>query len=415
MAGNMKFSHAVGYRGLCSIKPKEINGAANTNAFTLLCTGGNINLTQDPIMSGGVWGAGYANAAPIAYAFNYLSLEGSVNFEWVNQTAVWNAMKAFAFTDRTTPTVIRLLPDGANGFHGEGWCSSISFEASEGAALTGSLNFKGDPSDTDPEYGIISNNDVRNLGLGQPEGWTGDYVDNTIPKLTPPNPIARLDELQPYQNTDRLRFGTGANGNGLVGATLIPYWNTKVSTMNADKTYSVVDDVINWSVSYNSDLQVLKCCSYGKNLFDDDPNHGKAGWGDPTYTPIGADYILCGEMSGEGSLTIFALRQSGACSFSPAGFHTRKENLTFTLGGFDSGVGNERGYAKSIVVPNALISNASTSMATGASYITTDYSFTAIGDGVNSVLLMKNGDELGSSGSPEGNSGGEGGASSDNP
>ena len=72
MAGNMKFSHAVGYRGLCSITP---NGG---KATPLLCTGGNINLTQDPIMSGGVWGAGYANAAPIAYAFNYLSLEGSI-------------------------------------------------------------------------------------------------------------------------------------------------------------------------------------------------------------------------------------------------------------------------------------------------------------------------------------------------
>ena len=59
MAGNMKFSHAVGYRGLCSIKPKS-----DEKATVLLCTGGNINLTQDPIMSGGVWGAGYANAAP---------------------------------------------------------------------------------------------------------------------------------------------------------------------------------------------------------------------------------------------------------------------------------------------------------------------------------------------------------------
>ena len=388
MAGNMRFSHAVGYRGLCSIKPH-----GETNSTVLLCTGGNINLTQDPIMSGGVWGAGYANAAPIAYAFNYLALEGSINFEWVNQSAVWEALKKFAFTDRTEATEVYLLPDGANGFHGDGWCSSISFEASEGAALTGSMNFMGDPSDS--TGGIVSNNDVMNLGISQPSRWNGpdayggNFNDGTwhatsTQKLDPVNEN-RLDDLDPK---NALQFGTGANGLGLAGATLIPYWNTKVSTWGKYEKaeggqslvytpgYFVVDDVINWSCSYNSDLQVLKCCSYGKHL---DP---------ATKTPIGADYILCGEMSGEGSLTVFALRESGACSFAPVGFHTRKKNLTFTLGGFDAAPGNELGTPKCVVVPNALINSGSTAMATGASYITCDYSFTAIGDGVNSVLQM---------------------------
>ena len=384
----MRFSHAVGYRGLCSIKPKDAED------FTvLLCTGGNINLTQDPIMSGGVWGAGYANAAPIAYAFNYLSLEGSINFEWVNQSSVWNALKKFAFTDRTEETEVHLLPDGANGFHGAGWCSSISFEASEGAALTGSMNFKGDPSDS--RGGIVSNNDVLNLGIEQPSRWNGPdayggtfndgtWVKTTTEKLGT-SPVQRLDDLD---QSDALRFGMGHNGVGLVGATLIPYWNTKVSTwgkytksqsgdsLEYESGYFLVDDVINWSCSYNSDLQVLKCCSFGKHL---DP---------ATHTPIGADYILCGEMSGEGSLTVFALRESGACSFAPVGFHTRKKNLTFTLGGFDATDADPLGTPKCVVVPNALISNGSTSMATGASYITCDYSFTAIGDGVNSVLQM---------------------------
>lgn len=391
MAGNMRFSHAVGYRGLCSIKPHGID-----NNTVLLCTGGSINLTQDPIMSGGVWGAGYANAAPIAYAFNYLSLEGSINFEWVNQSMVWNALKAFAFTDRTEATEVHLLPDGANGFHGDGWCSSISFEASEGSALTGSMNFKGDPSDS--KGGIVSNNDVLNLGISQPTRWNGDdayggtfsdgdWHSTSSQKLGPNPNTARLDGLD---QEDALRFGMGMNGTGLVGATLIPYWNTKVSTYGRyssnngslvyEDGYFVVDDVINWSCSYNSDLQVLKCCSYGKHL---DP---------ATKTPIGADYILCGEMSGEGSLTVFALRESGACSFAPVGFHTRKEKLTFTLGGFDSTAAAPLGTPKSVVVPNALISSGSTSMTTGASYITCDYSFTAIGDGVNSVLQMMDGD-----------------------
>lgn len=400
MAGNMRFSHAVGYRGLASIKPSKIGGETNDDHIVLLCTGGNISLTQDPIMSGGVWGAGYANAAPIAYAFNYLALEGSINFEWVNQSTVWEALKAFAFTDRTEATEVHLLPDGANGFHGDGWCSSISFEASEGAALTGSMNFKGDPSDS--AGGIVSNNDVLNLGIGDnppsrwngPDAYGGTFNDGTWQQTsTEKLGISGIQRMDNLDQSDALRFGMGHNGVGLVGATLIPYWNTKVSTWGKyekapdgkslvyTKGYFLVDDVINWSCSYTSDLQVLKCCSFGKHL---DP---------ATHTPIGADYILCGEMSGEGSLTVFALRESGACSFAPVGFHTRKKNLTFTLGGFDVSTAKPNGTPKCVVVPNALINNGSTSMATGASYITCEYSFTAIGDGVNSVLQMMDADD----------------------
>jgi len=408
MAGNMKFSHAVGYRGLCSIKPH--NASIGT---VLLCTGGNINLTQDPIMSGGVWGAGYANAAPIAYAFNYLALEGSINFEWVNQSAVWMALKKFALTDRTYASEVHLLPDGANGFHGEGWCSSLSFEASEGAALTGSMNFKGDPSDETPGYGIVSNNDVWNLGLEQPEFWSQetdeDWKQNAGTKIDNYGSGIVIDPAQATSLGDKLMYGMGANGRDLAGATLIPYWNTKVSTLKAGKEnatlsnlssgdFDDVDDVINWSVNYNSDLQVLKCCSFGKHL------------NSQTHTPIGADYILCGEMSGDGNLTVFALRESGSCSFSPTGFHIPKKYLTFTLGGFDANSDNPTGVAKSVVVPNALISSGSTSMATGASYITTDYSFTAIGDGVNPVLYMADSDFASSSSSDDNSQGnGEGG------
>ena len=394
--GNMRFSHAVGYRGLFSI---EQGTGEQTDKTVFLCTGGNINLTQDPIMSGGVWGAGYANAAPIAYAFNYLSLEGSANFEWVNQSKVWNAIKKFAFTERTEQTLVNLLPDGANGFHGYGWCSSVSFEASEGAALTGSMNFKGDPSDRreneggdgiqsgDTKYGIISNNDVRNLGLLQPDGWAGTYPSNNNPKLGTNPTVPRLDHLDTDLGSDgaiKLAFGMGNNGENLAGPTLIPYWNTKAATCESkdiNGKYTDIDDIINWSCSYNSDLQVLKCCSYGKNL-----HRG-------THTPIGADYILCGEMSGEGSITVFALRESGACAFGASGFHTPKYNLAFVLGGFDvDPVSQPKGVPKTVLIPNALINSGSTSMATGASYISCDYSFTAMGDGVNGVMLMTDGD-----------------------
>jgi len=241
----LTFSHAVGYRGICKLGDTLV-----------LCTGGNINLTQDPIMASGVWGAGYQNAAPIAYAWNYLSLEGSVNFELTTtpsgkgKTGVWERLKAAAFTSRTTATDITLKPDGKNGFNGNGWLSSLSFDASEGQAISGSFNFKGDPS----------GNNITATGEG----------DNT-------------------------ETGTGKPKEaGLVGATLIPYWKTSVTANN-----QTLQDIISWSCSYNSDIQMLKCCN----------NESSA--------PLSADYILLGEMSGDGNYTIFRL----AGDFTPSKYH----------------------------------------------------------------------------------------------
>jgi hypothetical protein len=44
-----------------------------------------------------------------------------------------------------------------------------------------------------------------------------------------------------------------------------------------------------------------------------------------------------------------------------------------------------------INIPLAIINSGSTSMATGASYITAEYSFTALGDGLNSIMTMGSG------------------------
>lgn len=287
----LQFSHAVGYRGVCKLDDTLV-----------LCTGGNINLTQDPIMASGVWGAGYENAAPIAYAWNYLSLEGSVNFE-LTTGSVWGKLKAAAFTARTTATNITLRPDGKNGFQGNGWLSSLSFDASEGQAISGSFNFKGDPS----------GNNITATGEG-----------------------------------DKSAGGVG-NGSTLAGATLVPYWKTSV-TANG----STLKDIISWSCSYNSDIQMLKCCN----------NESSA--------PLSADYILLGEMSGDGNYTIFKL----AGDFAPSSYHQQKKNLSFNV---DS---------KKITIPKAIINSGSTSMATGASYITAEYSFTALGDGKSSIMSM---------------------------
>jgi hypothetical protein len=48
-------------------------------------------------------------------------------------------------------------------------------------------------------------------------------------------------------------------------------------------------------------------------------------------------------------------------------------------------VGNDSTY---IQIPLAIVNSASTSMATGASYITAEYSFTALGNGVDPIMNM---------------------------
>ena len=297
----LQFSHAVGYRGYCALAGKAI-----------LCTGGSISLTQDPIMGSGVWGAGYANAAPIAYAWNYLNLQGSANFELTRTTgktgndSVWGKLKSFAFTDRTSQQQITLYPDGRNGFKGPGWLSSLSFDASQGAALSGSFNFKGDPS----------GNNIKSSG-------EGDTSSNGV-----------------------------SNGKvDFAGETLVPYWNTRVTDNGTQLT-----DVISWSCSYNSDIQMLKCCN----------NESSA--------PISADYILLGEMSADGNYTIFRIKND----FDPKSYHQQKTNLTFEIG------------SGSIQIPLAIVNSGSTSMATGASYITSQFSFTALGDGTKSIMSMSN-------------------------
>lgn len=291
----LTFSHAVGYRGNCQLREVQV-----------LCTGGNINLTQEPIMGSGVWGAGHANTTQIAYAWNYLTLEGSANFE-LTTGGIWGALRQACFADRTAPSKIMLYPDGVHGFNGEGWVSSLSFEASEGQAITGSFNFKGDPSQN---------------SVTVDEGKS-EYSD----------------------------MGTGKYTQ-FAGATLVPYWKTSVNATGLE----AANDIISWNCSYNSDLQMLKCCRM----------QDKA--------PTSADYILLGDMTGECSITVFRLQGQ----FDPESYHTELTDLTFNVGSTNS----------SIIIPKAIINSASTSMATGASYISAEFSYTALGDGTGSIMKM---------------------------
>lgn len=328
----LTFSHAVGYRGVCKL-----------NNTLLLCTGGNINLTQEPIMSSGVWGAGYANIAPISFAWNYLQTEGSANFE-LTLGDVWARLREFGVASRTERTNILLLPDGKNGFNGRGWCSSLSFDASEGQAVTGTFNFKGDPDDN--QGGIIA------------EG------------------------TQETSST-----GVGASGGSLAGATLVPYWMTSVKDAG---TGNLIDDVISWNCSYNSDLQLLKCCNIGSGLYQ-----GK---------PLSADYILAGEMTADASITVFRIKGQ----FDPKQYH-KVIGFQGCIGNVDSkDNGAYAGNYNTITIPRVVLNSASTSMTTGASYVSAEFSYQGLGDGVGSIFDMSTGSiSSGDSSSAESSSTGE--------
>lgn len=321
MAQNgLTFSHAVGYRGLARI-----------DGETVLCTGGNINLTQDPIMGSGVWGAGYKNIAPIAWAWNYLQLEGSINYELVASMTLWDKLNNVAISNRAKSGgyPFTLFPDGKNGFNGKAWVSSLSFDASEGQAVTGTVNFKGDPS---------QNNAIIATGEG----------DNSATGLG------------------------GGTVSQFTGPTIVPYWRTSV---NINDNATDEKDIISWNCTYNSDLQLLKCC----NIDEDNES------------PLSADYIMCGEATADGTYTIFKIQDS----FKPGAYHQKKTNLKFKINmgteatpgsGYTGAIYNS--LIKSLKIPYALVNSGSTAMATGASYITSEFSFTGVGDGINAIVSM---------------------------
>ena len=296
------FSKSAGYRGYAQI-----------GETALLTTGGQISVNQEPLTSTGVWGATPDVAAQtVAWAYNYLRVEGNISYE-LTKGAVWGAVKSFAFTARDSATNIIMKPDGGNGFEGEGYCSGVSFSCSEGQLVSGDINFIGD-ADAD-EGGITAEGESG-------AGGTSQY--------------------------DNIFSGGGdVPGEGAV----IAYWATGITG---------IDDVISWNCSYNSDIQLLKCCT-----------GGKTGVKEP---PVGADYVILGDMSGDGSYTIFTLKGD----FAPAGMQNVKKTFNIKVG--DAGL---------IKIPYALVSSGSTSMQTGSSYITADFNFTAIGNGKQGPIVME--------------------------
>ena len=317
---NLTPSYQVGYRGLGMI------GTSAADAIIMLCTGGSVSVSQDPIMSGGVWGAGEKNISPVAYAWNYLTMDCSMNVEMATAENYWKQFHS--------GTYFVLLPEGTGGFTGGGYRTTTSVEASEGSALTGTVSFK----DTG---GSISG------------GKSWDEVNG---------------------DATHRDYGYGNKPTQLAGSTLVPYWRTGAYT-NCENPSSItptdegdasIGGLISWNVSRNRDVQFLKCCSMNAS------------------SPLDADYVVFGEITGDCSMTWF-----GLSGLEGKYFHDQYKNLTFILNmggelpGYSTTPGKAKMYEKQLAwvqVPIAIRNSGSTSMTTGANYITSEFSYTAIGD-----------------------------------
>ena len=316
----LTFKHATGYHGIAAIGTAP---AQSSSCKKILCTGGNITLNQDPISSTGVWGANSPSASQIAYAYNYLRLEGSANYEVT--TGIWDTLKNFAILHKTDPTGtwVVLRPDGTHGFSGYSWCNQISFECSEGAALTGSISLLGDPSGDNITVGEATDTFAAN-GFGEEDA------------------------------------------SSLAGATLIPYYCTAATVGTTSG-----QEIISWNTSCNTDMQLLKLCK------------------GETTVPLAADYIVCGEITCDGSISVFQLKGE----FAPEAYHKAKEaHFTYYEPNEDDSTGDVAfENQREIFIPKVLYSSGSTSMTTGSSYIQADFNFTGYGNGKNALDNERNG------------------------
>lgn len=329
MGTSSVFSHEVGFYGYVKIGSGPAGGAAEL--VTVLATGGDLNLATDPIFSSGVWGAGWYTAAnQVAYAVNYMRIEGSAAFELAAAESpalgIFDAVKSFAFDERanTNGHIVELKPNGKGGFSGKAWCSGCSFDASADSIVNGNINFSsGDLSDAN---------------------WsiTQQTVDGTkLSTGAPPAPTA----VYPYWATE---VGIDTTVGGTNGSS-------------ADNVYTKLNDVVSWNANYTSEINFVNLCSGG------------------TTNPLAPDYIMVGGMDADGSFTIFSLTSQ----LSPATFQAMKACQ------IQLRPGNNLTTANKITFPYIVYNQGSTSIQTGGQYITADISFTALGDGTKPPMSVE--------------------------
>lgn len=298
-----QFSYDIGYYGTVKIGEQG-----------LLATGGNISVQYSPIFTTGVWGAYWKNVTDkIAYAPNYITLSGSVNYQLTVNIAT--LLQDFAFENRDQSKTCTIYPNGVAGYQGAMWCTGCGFSTSQDSLVTGDISLKS---------------------------------GNTSSSITTSNNSSKT-------KTDTSIINSISEGYRDV----FPYWGTGVyltelndtSTRNTpSKSSTQINDIIDWSASYSSQLVFVACCNY-------------------TSTMLQADYCCLGSMQAQGSFTMFKIgsylqpaniQKHNSCSISmqPASGKS----------GFD-------------IMYGAIIwTGASTDVQTGSSLIQSSFNWSALGN-----------------------------------
>lgn len=350
--GNLQFNHETGFHGVVKIGTTKFADAAAAknkdnykNLTTILATSGSVAIAHDPIISQGIWGAGWYNAAEqVAYSNNVLKMTGSIGYELIVGD-VFDALLSFGFENRAASFGhgIVILPDGRNGFMGPGWCSQVDMSASTDSNVTGNIGYSS---------AILSR-----------------VVDEIGNNFKTSNSWKDTDESD-SDAEQRLKIGVGfhpgivngtpgqaAKGNEFLG--MFPFWASNVlfSTDGKEPTSSL-PNVQDWSAQYSSSVEFMTLCS---------------GYTD-YQGPITPDYIMIGSMQGSGSFTFVGLSDQ----ISPDSIYDQKSYRIIVRP--NSYLKDDTKWGQ-IDLPSVIYNSVNIQTTTGSQLVTASVDVTALGDG----------------------------------
>lgn len=391
-ANGIRFNHETGFHGVVKIGKtafKNAEEAKNTNSYndlvTILATSGSCAIAHDPIISQGIWGAGWYNAAEqVAYSNNVLKMTGSVGYELIVGN-VFDALLSFGFENRAADFGhgVVILPDGEHGFMGPGWCSQVDMSASTDSNVTGNMSYSSAIlSRVSNEIGknFITSDDVMDENKAK-------YGVGFHPGLTTPG-------IPPYDDVNK---PVAATGNEFLG--MFPFWATGVygksdGTTSGSKTitvsknlYNIIDNVQDWSAQYSSSVEFMTLCSGYTPSSDPDS--------DPVNGPITPDYIMIGSMQGSGSFTFVGL----SSQISPDSIYNQKSYAIVVRPNSHLGVEDKWGL---IELPSVIYNNVNIQTTTGSQLVTASVDVTALGDGSRPPMSFSKFSTTASSGSGTG-------------
>ena len=302
-----KFSYDIGYYGKVKIAGKGI-----------LATGGSISVQYSPIFTTGVWGAYWGNVTDkIAYAPNYVTLSGSINYQLTVPFS--EILSDFAFQNRNVSKSCLILPNGVAGYQGEMWCTGCSFSTSQDSLVTGDISLKSGSVSTTSNSLIFGSSDEKTNETSVLSQMCAGYRD-----------------VFPY-------WGTGVFLNSLNDTS------ERITPKQVGDSY-IVRDIIDWNASYSSQLVFSACCNN-------------------TQAMLQADYCALGSMQAQGSFTMLKI----GSYLNPS--NIQKHN-TCSIKMKDA-----TGTNKFIIKYGAIVwTSASTDVQTGSSLIQSSFSFNALGN-----------------------------------